>query len=90
MLFDILELLACAVFPFLRRRRRRRAEWTGFLEEIRERGGLSLTKSSRSAVFRTDEGKTVNIRLLEQDSTRFEKGIRYQKKAGEDWPVPFG
>jgi hypothetical protein len=88
MIDTILELLFYAVFPFLRRKKQRREEWTGFLEEIRETSGLSLAEHKQRAVFRTDEGKRIVIKFREQDSARYQKGIRYRKKAGEDFPEP--
>jgi hypothetical protein len=88
MIDSFLELLFLAVFPFLKRRRQRGEEWTGFLEEIRKRRN-PLAESPRLAVFRTDEGRKVTVLLSERDSTRYEKGIRYRKKAGEDFPAPF-
>ena len=90
MIDELLELLVYTVFPFLKRRKQRKEEWTGFLEEMRVKSGLSLAKHTHLAVFRTDEGKTVAIKLSGQDTTRYEKGIRYRKKAGEDFPTPLG
>ena len=87
-ILDILGSLVLEMLPVLKRKKQRREEWTGFLEEIKTVPSGPLAKYKLRAVFRTDEGKRVSIRLRKQDSTRFARGIRYRKKAGEDYPEP--
>ncbi len=88
MIDGILEFLFYAVFPFLKRRKQKREEWTGYLEEIRESRN-PVARTWHIAVFRTDEERKVKIYLGEEDSALYKKGIRYRKKAGEDFPEPY-
>ncbi len=88
MVDDLVELIIYAVLPFLKRRKQRRDEWTGFLEEMTARRGSFLARYTHLAVFRTDNGRAIKLRLDENDASKYTKGIRYLKKAGEDFPAP--
>ena len=89
MIDSILDFLLFFVVPFFRRRKQRREEWIGFLEKLKEGPAGPLAKHQFRAIFRTDDGKKITIWLRKQDANRYQKGIRYRKKSGEDFPEPF-
>jgi hypothetical protein len=87
-MIDFLFDFIFSVIPYLRRRKERGKEWTGFLEEVRKVPCGPLAKYKNRAVFHTDDGRRITIRLTEHDAAKYQRGIRYHKKAGEDFPAP--
>jgi hypothetical protein len=82
----ILELLGdlLVFFPWSRRRKDRRAEWSGTVEAKKT---LTLSKRAYLVIFRTDDGQRKKVRLdRKEDFDSYEEGRRYMKKAGEDLP----
>jgi hypothetical protein len=82
----ILDLLSdwFVFLPWARRRRDRRKEWSGTVEE-KKTGALS--KCAYLVIFRTDDGQMKKVRLdRKEDFDVYEEGRRYIKKAGEDLP----
>jgi hypothetical protein len=86
-MIDILLELLCDVFVFLpgvRRKRDRRAAWSGTVEAKKTR---SLSKHAYLVIFRTDDGQRKKVRLdRKEDFDSYKEGWRYIKKAGEDLP----
>jgi hypothetical protein len=82
----ILDLLSdwLVFLPWFRRRRDRRKEWSGTVEDKKTR---ALSKCAYLVIFRTDEGQRKKVRLdRKEDFDSYEEGRRYIKKAGEDLP----
>lgn len=81
----ILELLIywLAILPWAKRRERRK-EWSGTVEEKKT---WALSKHAYLVIFRTDDGQRKKMRLdRREDFDIYEEGRRYMKKAGEDLP----
>lgn len=82
----ILELLddLFIFLPWVRRRRDRRKEWSGTVEDKKTR---AVSKHAYLVIFRTDDGQRKKVRLdRKEDFDAYEEGRRYIKKAGEDLP----
>ncbi len=89
MIDALIELIIYALFPYLKRKKRREEEWYGFVEEKKIRSDSLLLKKKYSIVFRTDEGQNRKIKVEHQEIfDRYEKGRRYHKRKGEDYPDP--
>jgi hypothetical protein len=87
--FDtILELIIYAIFPYFRRKKRRKEEWYGTVEEKRIEGDFSLKKQACVVVFRTNEGQKRKMKMSEELFNKYEKGKQYHKRSGEDYPDP--
>jgi len=82
----LLELLGdlLVFFPWSRRRRDRRKEWSGTVEAKK---ALTLSKHAYLVIFRTDDGQRKKVCLdRKEDFDGYEEGRRYMKKAGDDLP----
>jgi hypothetical protein len=73
-----------ALFPWFKRKRERRKEWTGTVEAKKT---WALSKHAYLVVFRTDDGQRKKLRLdLKEEFDRYVEGRRYTKRAGQDLP----
>jgi hypothetical protein len=84
----ILEILdnLLFLFPWSRRKRDRRKEWSGTVEAKRT---WTLSKHAYLVIFRTDEGQRKKVRMdRKEDFDIYEEGRRYTKRAGQDLPDP--
>jgi hypothetical protein len=84
----ILEILdnLLFLFPWSRRKRDRRMEWSGTVEAKRT---WTLSKHAYIVIFRTDEGQRRKVRMdRKEDFDIYEEGRRYIKRAGQDLPDP--
>ena len=88
MIDGILELLIYAIFPYFRRKKRKKEEWYGVVEEKRTEGDYSLKKHKHAVVFRTSEGQKRKFHMSEELFNKYEEGKQYYKKSGEDYPEP--
>jgi hypothetical protein len=82
----MLELLGdwLVLFPWAKKRRERRKEWSGTVEG-KKTGTLS--KHAYLVIFRTEDGQRKKVRLdRREEFDLYEEGRRYTKKAGEDMP----
>jgi hypothetical protein len=87
MIDTLIELIIYAVFPYYKRKKRREEEWYGFVEEKKSRSDYVLLKNKYSVIFRTDHGQRRKIKVERQELfDKYEKGRRYHKKKGEDYP----
>ncbi len=88
MIDAIIEFLIYAVFPYYKRKKKGKGEWHGVVEEKKVKGDYSLGKYKLSVVFRTDEGQKIKMDMSEELFNKYEKGKRYHKRSGEDYPDP--
>ena len=82
----ILEILdnLLVLFPWSKRKRDRRNEWTGTVEAKRT---WTLSKHAYLVIFRTDDGQRKKVRMdRKEDFDVYEEGRRYIKRAGQDLP----
>jgi hypothetical protein len=82
----LLELLnnVFVLLPWVKRKRERRKEWSGMVEEKKT---WALSKHAYLVIFRTDDGQRKKVRLdRREEFDLYEEGRRYIKKAGEDMP----
>ncbi len=86
MIAEIIEFLIYAILPYYKRKKRREEEWHGIVDEKLVKRGLFFLSENHYVVFVTSEGRKIRMKLSEQEFLRFEKGIRYFKKRGEDLP----
>jgi hypothetical protein len=78
-----------SIFPYYGRKRQRKKEWYGFVEEKKRRSDYSLSKHRYSIVFETDGGQKKKIKVEKQELfDNYKKGRRYHKKKGEYYPDP--
>ncbi len=86
-ILDILDILL-VLFPWSKRKRDRRDEWSGTVEAKRT---WTLSEHAYLVIFRTDDGKKKRIRMDgKEDFDIYEEGRRYIKRAGQDLPEPNG
>jgi hypothetical protein len=88
MIDDIIELLIYAIFPYFKRKKRKKEEWFGVVEEKRIEGDYSLKKHRHAVVFRTSEGQKRKFHVSEELFNKYEEGKQYRKKSGEVYPEP--
>lgn len=88
MLDSVIELILYLLLPGYRRKKKRAEEWTGVVEEKRVKSDYSLAKYKCTVIFRRDDGLQVKLEVNEQDFNQYEIGKRYQKRKGDDFPVP--
>jgi len=88
MLDSILELLIYAIFPYFKKKKRKKEEWYGVVEEKSIEGDYSLKKHKHTIVFRTGEGQKRKFHMNEELFNKYEKGKQYHKRSGEDFPEP--
>ena len=88
MLDAILEFFLYAIFPYFKRKKRKKEEWYGVVEENRIEGDYSLKKQKYAVVFRTSEGQKRKFHMNEELFNKYEKGKQYHKRCGEDSPNP--
>ena len=88
MLDAILEFFLYAIFPYFKRKKRKKEEWYGVVEENRIEGDYSLKKQKYAVVFRTSEGQKRKFHMNEELFNKYEKGKQYHKRSGEDYPNP--
>jgi len=86
MLDFLLEFLVYAIFPHFKRKKRKKEEWYGVVEEKRIEGDFSLKKHMHVVIFRTSEGQKRKMKMSEELFNKFEKGKQYRKRSGEDYP----
>jgi hypothetical protein len=82
----ILEVLDSlfVLWPWSRRKRDRREEWTGTVEAKKT---WTLSKHAYLVILRTEDGKRKKVRLdAKDDFDRYEEGRKYTKKAGQALP----
>jgi succinate dehydrogenase/fumarate reductase flavoprotein subunit len=84
----ILELIVYAIFPYFKRKKRKKEEWYGVVEEKRVEGDYSLKKQPHVVIFRTSEGLKRKMKMKEELFHRYEKGKQYRKRKGEEYPEP--
>ncbi len=88
-MFDaILEFLIYAIFPYFKKKKRKKEEWYGVIEEKRVEGDYSLKKHMHVVIFRTNEGLKRKMKMNEELFKKYEKGKQYHKRSGEDYPDP--
>jgi hypothetical protein len=88
-MFDaILEFLIYAIFPYFKRKKRKKEEWYGVVEEKRVEGDYSVKKHTHVVVFRTSEGSKRKMKMTEEQFNKYEQGKQYRKRSGEDYPEP--
>lgn len=88
-MFDaILEFLIYAIFPYFKRKKRRKEEWFGVVEDKKTEGDYSVKKHKNVVVFRTSEGQKRKFRVSEELFNKYEKEQQYRKRSGEDFPEP--
>ncbi len=88
MIDALLDFILFAIFPYYRRKKRRKEEWHGVVEEKRIEGDFSLKKNACVVIFRTDEGLIRKMKMSEKLFNKYEKGKQYHKRSGEDFPDP--
>jgi hypothetical protein len=88
MLDAILEFLIYAIFPYFKKKKRKKEEWYGVVEEKRVEGDYSLKKHMHVVIFRTNEGLKRKMKMSEELFNKYEKGNQYRKQSGEDYPDP--
>jgi hypothetical protein len=88
MLDAILEFLIYAIFPYFKKKKRKKEEWYGVVEEKRVEGDYSLKKHMHVVIFRTNEGLKRKMKMSEELFNKYEKGKQYRKQSGEDYPDP--
>jgi hypothetical protein len=71
-----------------KRKKRKKEEWYGVVEEKRVEGDYSLKKHKYAVVFRTGEGQKRKMKMSEEFFNKYEKGKQYHKRSGEDFPDP--
>jgi len=84
----ILEILdnLLFLFPWSRRKRDRRKEWSGTVEAKRT---WTLSKLAYLVIFRTEDGQRKKVRMdSKEDFDIYEEGRRYIMRAGQDLPDP--
>ena len=86
MIDAILEFLIYAIFPYLKKKKRKKEEWYGIVEEKKIEGDYSLKKHRYAVVFRTSEDKKRKLHVSEALFNQYEKGKQYRKRSGEDFP----
>ena len=88
-MFDaIWEFLIYAIFPYFKRKKRKKEEWYGVVEEKRIEGDFSLKKHTHVVIFRTGEGQKRKMKMSEELFNTYEEGKQYHKRSGEDYPDP--
>ena len=85
---SILELIVYAIFPYFKRKKRKKEEWYGVVEEKRVEGDYSLKKQPHVVIFRTSEGLKRKMKMSEDLFRKYEKGKQYHKRKGEEYPEP--
>lgn len=88
MIEDIIPELFDLVFLALRRRRQKKEEWRGVLEDKRITGNRTPTRRKYVLYFRTETGKKRKIRIEPDEFELYEKGKNYRKNRGEMLPDP--
>lgn len=88
MIDAILEFLIYAIFPYFKRKKRKKEEWYGVVEEKRTEGDYSLKKHMHVVIFRTSEGQKRKMKMNEELFHKYEKGKQYHKRSGKDYPDP--
>jgi len=84
-IYDLLDNLL-VLFPWSKRKRDRRKEWSGTVEGKRT---WTLSQHAYLVIFRTDEGQRKRVRMdRKEDFDIYEEGRRYIKRAGQDLPDP--
>ena len=73
--------------PFLKRFRRRK-EWKGVAEEIKEGGDFLPARRNVIVVFRKEDGALVRVKMKPQKSLNYAVGQRYKKHRAEALPRP--
>jgi len=86
MIDTIIEFLVYAIFPYFKRKKRKKEEWYGVVEEKKIEGDFSLKKHKYAVVFRTGEGQKRKMKMSEELYNKYEKGKQYHKQSGEDFP----
>jgi hypothetical protein len=82
-LINLLDMVF-SVFPWFKRKRERRKEWSGTVEEKKIR---TLSRLAYLVIFRTDDGQRKKVRLdRKEDFDVYKIGQRYTKKAGRGLP----
>lgn len=61
--------------------------WSGTVEQKKVRASPSLSPYRYSVIFRTDNGKRKKLRMKKADFDRYQEGLRYIKRSGENLPV---
>lgn len=87
-ILDLIDIILDPLPLFLGKKRRLREEWTGTVEEIRERRGLFAVKQSREVVFRKEDGSRSGFKLTEPEAAAYSVGQRCRKHKGERLPRP--
>jgi len=88
-MIEVLLDLLVDLFPWYRKKKRKKEEWYGFVEEKKIQGDYLLSKKRYCVVFRTDNERRIKIKLDSQEIfDRYEKGRRYHKEKGENYPEP--
>lgn len=85
---ELIEFLINMIFPSRRRKKKREEDWYGVVEEKMMKSDYSVAKYRCSVVFRAEDGRRIKMKVDDELFNRFEKGVRYHKKKGEDFPEP--
>jgi len=88
MIDTFLEFFIYAIFPYFKRKKRKKEEWYGIVEEKRVEGDYSMKKHMHAVVFRTGEGQKRKMKMSEELFNTYEKGKQYHKRSGKDFPDP--
>jgi len=83
---ELIEFLINMILPSRRRKKKREEEWYGVVEEKRMKSDYSVAKYRCFVIFRTEDGRRIKMKLTEELFSRYEKGRRYHKRRGEDFP----
>jgi len=85
---ELIEFLINMILPSRRRKKKREEDWYGVVEEKKIKSDYSVAKYRCVVVFRTEDGRTIKMKVNDELSNRYEKGRRYHKSRGEDFPEP--
>ncbi len=72
---------------FLKRFRKRK-EWTGVAEEIKQGGDFLPVRRNVIVLFRREDGALIRVKMRRQESLNYALGQRYRKHKGESLPRP--
>jgi len=86
MLDAVFEFIIYAIFPYFKKKKRRKEDWYGVVEEKKTEGDYSLKKHKHAVIFRTSEGQKRKFYMREELFSKYEKGKQYHKRSGEDLP----
>jgi hypothetical protein len=85
---ELIEFLINMILPSRRRKKKRAEDWYGVVEEKGMKSDYSIAKYRCFVVFRTEDGRTIKMKLTEENFNKYEQGRRYHKRRGEDFPEP--